>query len=171
MSAKKMLVVSLAKTNAVVGVATRRTAGAPPIEDLVGSALLTRIAGLESGVPVPVEELSVKETDYSEDVVRQPLAHVMDASGIPIVPSGTVSAIGTPGVTIQVTVSSAPPADKAVLVVIEAGPNREPLRFVAKTTLNAANTDVPIAGVPPGDHVVLASVDGFGTRLESKLFS
>ena len=171
MSAKKMLVVLLTKTNAVLGVATRRSAGAPPAGDLVGAALLARIPDVEAGVAVPVDELTVKEVAYSDDVVRQPLAHVVDTTGTVIATSSKVSAIGAPGVKITVTVAPAPPADRAVLVVVDGGASHDPLKFVAKTALNTAATDVAISGVPPGSHMVLASVDGYTPKLELKSFT
>src|SRR6185295_18221895 len=130
MSAKKMLVVLMSRTNAVLGVATRRTAGAPPIADLVGPALLARPVDQESGVAVPADELTVKEVDYSDDVVRQPLAHVVDSSGTVIAPTAKVTAVADPGLTIKVTVSPGPPADKTVLLVIDGGTNHDPLKFV-----------------------------------------
>ena len=171
MSAKKMLVVLLTKTNAVLGVATRRTPGAPPVGDLVGAALLARMPDQNTGVAVPADELSVKEVDYSDDVIRQPLVHIVDTSGTVNATASKVSGIGAPGLTIKVTVAPAPPADKNVLLVIDGGANHDPLKFVAKTTLNIADTEVPISGVPPGGHTVLASVDGYATKLDFKTFT
>jgi hypothetical protein len=171
MSAKKMLAVLLTRTNAVLGVATRRTPGAPPAADLVGAAMLVRTKNQESGVAVPADELTVKEVDYVEEAVRLPLAHVVDQSGVVFAPASAVSTIGTPGLTIKVTVAAAPPADCNVLVVVDGGPNRDPLKFIAKTTLNQVDTDVAIAGVPPGSHMVLASVDGYASKLEVKSFT
>jgi len=171
MSTRKMLVVLLTRTNAVLGVATRRTVGAPAADDLVGSALLVRITNEESSVAVPVDELTVKEVDYSDDVFRQPLAHVVDPTGTVIATSSAVSNIGTPGLTIKVKVSPVPPADRTVLVVVDGGGSHEPLKFIAKTIVNQAETEVAISGVPPGDHMVLASVDGYTPKLEVKHFS
>jgi hypothetical protein len=171
MNANKMLVVLLTKTNAVLGVATRRAAGAPPVADLVGAALLARMTDQEVSVAVPADELSIKEVDYSNDVVRQPRAHVVDASGTVVTPPVSVTGIGNSNLEVTVTISANPPADKTVLVVIDGGPNHPPLKFVGKTALNVATTHVPISGVPPGAHVVLASVDGYSSRLEVKNFA
>ena len=171
MSARKMLVVLITKTNAVIGAATRRTAGAPPVGDLVGPALVARMRDVEASVAVPADELSVKEVDYSDDVLRQPGAHIVDASGTVTAPSLKVSTIANTNTDVTVTVSTAPAADKTVLVVIDGGANQEPLKFVGKTVVNVTATVVPVSGVPPGTRVVLASVDGYATLLDDRVFN
>ena len=172
MTAKKMMVVTLAKTGAVLGAATRRTAGVPAVADLVGAGLLARLADEEAGVAVPVEELAVKEVDHSDDVFRDPRAHVVDASGTIVAPSLKVSMIGNTNLDVTVTVTPpTPAADKTVLVVVDKGANQESLKFVGKTVLNVAATVVPVSGIPPGDHVVLASVDGYTTLLDVCMFT
>lgn len=167
MSAKKMHVVMLTGTKAVLGAATRHAAGAIPVGDLVGPALLVRIDEDDS-IAVPADALTAKEVDYSAGVIRQPIGHVLDAAGAVVTPTSKVSAIGTPGLTIRVTVAAAPAADKLVEVVIDGG-NQDSLKFVTKTT-TSADTDVPISGVPPGAHVVLAAVEGYAPKFELKTF-
>jgi hypothetical protein len=171
MSTRKMLVVLLTKTNAVLGVATRRTAGVPPVAELVGGALLARTTQ-ESGVPVPADELTVKEVDYSDDVVRQPLAHIIDASGTVVAAVPKITAIANTTLAITLTVSAAPPADKTVVVVVDGGSSHDPLTFVGKTPVSATTTiSVPASGVPPGDHVVIASLDGYATFVAERPFT
>lgn len=168
MSAKKMLVVYLASTNAVLGVATRRAAGAPPVGDLVGNALPVRTPGKESGVAVAAENLAVKEVDYSDDVVRQPLAHGLDASGSVAPVTATISVAST-SLLVTLTLSTAAVADKSALVIVDAGATRDPLKFTAKTT--ATNTvTVPVSAVPPGLHDIFVSVDGYVPTIGSGSF-
>jgi hypothetical protein len=169
MSAKKMLVVHLARTNAVLGVATRRTAGVPPVGDLVGAALLARTTQ-ESGVAVAADELAVKEVDYSDDVVRQPMAHVVDASGAVVTAAQKVQSMTNSNLEVALTVSAAPAADKPVLIVIDGGANHDSLKFVGKTAA-AATFSVAVSGVPPGAHVVLASVDGYAPLVDTRTFT
>ncbi len=166
-----MLVVLLTRTNAVLGAATRRTPGAPPIAELVGDAFIARMRDVESSVAVPADELSVKEVEHNDDVLRQPQAYLVDASGMPMIASQSIASIGNSNTEVTVTVSSAPPADKAVVVVIDGGVNQPPLKFISKTVLNDTSVNVPVSGVPPGTHVVLASVDGYGTLLDDRAFT
>jgi len=169
MSTKKMLVVYLASTNAVVGVATRRTAGAPSAADLVGSGLPVRDSVVDSGVVVASDNLAVKEVDYAEDVIREPLAHGLDTSGQVVVVTPTISAINTSSTKVSFSVSSAV-ADKMAMVIVDLGANRDPLKFTTKT-LATSPVDVPVTGVPPGTHSVFVSVDGFVSALGSGSFS
>jgi hypothetical protein len=164
MSAKKMLVVSLKKTKAVLGVATRSTAGAPAIDELVGEGLVVRQHDGEASLVVPADDLEVKEVDYSDDVFLDPGANVVDASGSVVVPPRVTSVAAT-NVSVTVTVPPGVAAGKAVLVVIDGGPNQPPLKFSAATALNATATVVPVSGVPPGAHLVLGSVDGYASLL------
>jgi hypothetical protein len=164
-----MLVVYLASTNAVVGVATRRTAGAPPVEDLVGTGLPVRNATLDSGVIVAADNLAVKEVDYAEDVIREPLTHGLDASGQVVVVTPTIGTITCTSVKVSFVVTSTV-ADKTAVVIIDLGANRDPLKFTTKT-LALSPVDVPVTGVPPGTHNVFISVDGFVSALGSGSFS
>jgi hypothetical protein len=169
MSAKKMLVVYLASTNAVLGVATLRAAGAPPVGDLVGTALPVRTPGKESGVAVAAENLGVKEVEYSDDVVRQPLAHGLDSSGSVVPITGTITAASSTSLSVSISLSAVAIADKSALVIVDAGATRDPLKFTAKTT--ASNSvSVPVTGVPPGLHDVFVSVDGFAPTVASGSF-
>jgi hypothetical protein len=165
MSAKKMLVVTLAKTKAVLAAATHTAGSLPAVGDLVGDGLLARMNDSEAVVTVPPEELAVTEVDYSDDVFHDPRAHSLDASGTVVVPQNRISSINATSAKVTVTVQALPAADKAVLVVIDAGANHDPLKFVGKTALSVAGTDVAISGVPPGSHLVLASVDGYTSIL------
>lgn len=169
MSAKKMLVVYLASTNAVLGVATRRAAGAPPVGDLVGTALPVRTPGKESGVAVAAENLAVKEVDYSDDVVRQPLAHGLDASGSVAPITAPINGVASTSLVVTITLSTAAVADKSVLVIVDAGATRDPLKFTAKTTASAT-VSVPVSAVPPGLHDIFVSVDGFVPMIGSGSF-
>jgi hypothetical protein len=171
MNPKKMIVVLLTKTNAVLGVATRRAPGPPAVADLVGPGLLLRMTDEDATIAVPPDELSTKEVDYLEDVVRQPLGHVIDSSGTVVTPPINVSGISSTNLAVTVTVSAAPAADKTVLVVIDGGPNQPPLKFVAKTAQSVAATVVPISSVPPGERMILASVDGHAPRLQLHTYS
>lgn len=173
MTTKKMLVVTLAKTKAVLGAATRASKGQPTVGELVGAGLVTRLQ--DSSVMVPAEELEVKEVDYGDDVFRDPRAHIVDASGTVVGPLASVTAIVATNILVTVTVSTpltlpTVPADKTVLVVIDGGSNHDALKFFGKTALGVADTAVPISGVPPGTHLVLASVDGYGSLLSSGSF-
>jgi hypothetical protein len=172
MSAGKMLVVGLAKTKAVLAGATRTAGDIPAIGDLVGPGLLVRTKDDEATLMVPVEELEVKEVDFAEEVFHDPAAHTVDDRGMIAAASlGVVSANLANG-SINVVVAAGPvPADKNVLVVIDAGPNQEALRFSGITTLNQVSTSVPISGVPFGRHIVLASVNGYRSLVEPKDFT
>lgn len=169
MSTNKMLAVFLSKTNAVLGVATRHAAGTPAVADLVGAGLVTRTTQ-ETGVVVVADELGVKEVDYSDDVVRQPLAHVVDTGGGVVATTSKVTAITSSNLDVVLTLSPAAAADKAVLIVIDGGANHEPLRFAGKTVAGTSVT-VPIAGVPPGSHAVLGSVDGYASFVNEHTFT
>ncbi len=169
MTAKKMLVVYVTSTKAVLGVATRRAAGAPPVGDLVGTSLPVRVKTMESGVAVAAGDLSVKEVDYGDDVVRQPLKHGLDASDAVVLVSPTISGVSYASNEVTVTLSAVPPADKSVMIVVDAGANREPLRFSAKTTASAS-VAVPVSGVPPGSHDVFASVEGHVSFVDTASF-
>lgn len=172
MNAKKMLVVYLTGTKAVLGVATRRAAGAPPVADLVGTALPVRALSMESGVAVAAGDLSVKEVDYGGDVLRQPLNYSLDASGAVIVVTPTISGITGNSANIAITLSAPVAADKSVIVVVDAGASREPLKFAVKTTATSLSTvNVPVTGVPPGSHDVFASVEGYVSALGTGSFS
>ena len=169
MSAKKMLVVYVASTNAVLGVATRRAAGVPPVGDLVGTALPVRTPGKESGVAVAAENLAVKEVDYSDDVVRQPLAHGLDASGSIAPITATISGVASTSLLVSITLSTAAVADKSALVIVDAGATRDPLKFTAKTNATAT-VSVPVSAVPPGLHDIFVSVDGYVPMIASGSF-
>jgi hypothetical protein len=169
MSARKMLVIYLAATHAVLGVATRKRAGAPPLADLVGDALIARSA-LVGDIAVPADVLAVKEVDYSEEVIRQPLLHGLDQNGVAVPAPSSVTALTATSAVLTLTLGSAASADKAVLVVIDGGVGQGALRFGAKT-LASTTVSVPISGVSPGAHVVLASVDGFAPLLASATFT
>ena len=168
---KKMLVVTLAKTSAVLAAASRRASGVPAVAELVGDGLLARVTASEESLVVPAAELEVKEVDHSDEVFRTPRAHVVDSSGTIVVSANVVNAISAAG--LNVTVTLAPPAaaaDKSVVLIIDAGPNAVPLKFVGKTVLNSASAVIPVSGVPPGAHLVLASVEGYNSRLEVENF-
>jgi hypothetical protein len=175
MTAKKMLVVVLSRTGAVLGAATRSTPGVPAVGDLVGDGLVARRRNSEASVVIPPEDLEVKEVDYSDDVLHDPRAHVVDASGSVAAPAYRIASITSTNTGVTVTVDTGSPAvvapDKTVLVVIDGGPNQGPLKFSGKTALNVAATLVPVSGVPPGIHMVLASVDGYASRLRAHTFS
>jgi hypothetical protein len=161
MSAKKMLVLVMTKTKAVLGAATRSAGGAPVIEDFVGPGLMVRMKDDEPSLTVPAEELEVKEVDYSDGVFRDPMAHALDESGTISVPSNSVASIA--GTNVDVTLTLASPAiaaDKNVLVVIDAGPNLDPLKFTGKTVAGSTTVKLPVVGVPPDVHPVFASVEG-----------
>jgi hypothetical protein len=167
MSARKMLVVALAKTNAVLAAATRTAGGIPAIDELVGRGLVVRMKNGEAIVTIPAEELEVKEVDYSDDVFHDPAAHTIDDSGLIVAPSLRVQSANPTNGAIAVTVDAGPiPADKIVLVVIDAGPNKDALKFSGITTLNQLTTQVAVSGVPVGKHIVLASVDGYTSLVE-----
>lgn len=162
MSAKKMLVVMVAKTKAVLGVATRTAGGLPAAQELVGPGLLTRSKDSEVTLAVPVEELEVKEFEYSDGVFRDPASHTVDDTGTIVAPSLRVKSIDSTNAQVTVKLDAGPvAADKAILIVIDAGPNYPPFKFEGKTALNILDTIVPITGVPPDTHPVFASVDGY----------
>lgn len=168
---RKMLVVTLAKTSAVLAAASRRASGVPAVAELVGEGLLARVTGSEESLAVPAGELEVKEVDHSDEVFRTPRAHVVDSSGTIVVSTNLVSGIAAGGLNVTVTMSPPPAAaDKSVVLIIDAGPNAAPLKFVGKTVLNTATAAIPVSGVPPGAHLVLASVDGYNARLEVESF-
>ena len=169
MSARKMLVVVLNKTNAVVGVATRRSAGVPAVTDLAGSGLLLRVADQDAMIAVAADELVVKEVDYSEDVVRQPFGYVLNAGGAVIAPSVKVSGTVTTISTVSVNLSAAQP-DKDVVLIIDVGSGQKPLKFTGKAGA-ASPVIVPVSGVAAGTHLILATVDGCAPRLEAKNFT
>jgi hypothetical protein len=169
MSAKKMLVVYMAGTNAVIGVATRRAAGAPTVADLVGAGLPVRSPTSEAGVAVPADNLAVKEVDYSDDAVRQPLLHGLDTSGAVVQITPTISSVTCTSTKITINLSPAVAADKMAIVIVDAGPNRAPLKFTAKTVA-ATTVDVTVTGVPPGTHDVFASVDGYVSKVDTGSF-
>jgi hypothetical protein len=168
MSARKMLIVTLTKTNGVLAVATRvGGAGLPAPADLVGDGLLARVQDDEGVVMIPTEELAVQEVDYNEEVIRTPLTHTVDPSGMVTVPAQGMKSVspGASKVTVKVNPAPAPPtvpAGKAVVVVIDAGATLGPLKFFGSTAADTTDTDIPISGVPQGSHLVLASVDGYG---------
>jgi hypothetical protein len=166
MTPKKMLVVYLSSTKAVVGATSRRAAGAPAATDLVGPALLIRGTEMEAGVAIAASDLAVKEVDLSDDVFRQPLNHGLDSSDsvVAVAPAITNIACSNAGVTL--TLSANAVADKSAVVVIDAGANRDPLKFTVKTTATNSVT-VPVNGVPTGSHDVFASVEGFASFLDN----
>jgi len=169
MTARKMLVVHLLATNVVLGVATRKTPGAPPVGDLVGDAFVAR-SPQDVGIAVPAALLGVKEVDYSDEVVVQPTAHGLDATGAVAALAAKVSAVAADGVQVKLTLSPAPPVDKAAQVLIDGGAGQAALLFNAKTQASTS-LDVPVSGVSPGSHVVLASVDGFAPCLATVTFT
>jgi hypothetical protein len=134
----------------------------------VGAALPVRAKDMEAGASVAAADLSVKEVDYSDDVFRQPLKHGLDASDAVVLVTPTVTP-SVSGSDVVLTMSPAPAADKAAIVVIDAGSNREPLKFTAKTT-TLGTLNVPVTGVPPGAHDILASVDGYVSMVKSGTF-
>jgi len=172
MSVDKMLVVTLAATGGVLGAATRRSTGAPPAADLVGAGLLVRLKDSEASVTVLVSELAVKEVESNDEVFRNPLAHVVNDSDALIAVPTRIASITADSVEVMVTLPGTPavPPDKAVVVVIDAGPNDDPLKFVGKTAAGVNDTKLPISGVPPGAHLVLASVAGYGSAIDIGTF-
>jgi hypothetical protein len=171
---RKMLVVTFAKTKAVLAAASRRASGVPAAEELVGGGLVARTADEELSLLVPAAELEVKEVDYKDDVFRDPRQYQIDDAGEPTVPTfriDTVSvAAGAVTVTVQADAVPTVPAGKAVVVVIDAGPNSPPLKFSGATTLNTKPTVVPVNGVPLGNRLVLATVDGYTSLLSVGTF-
>jgi len=163
MNPKKMLVVYLTGTKAVLGVASRRAAGAPAVDELVGAALPLRASGMDAGVAVAAADLAVKEVDFAGDVFRQPLNHGLDDNDGVVLATSTLSASYASS-KVTITLTPATVADKAALVVIDVGANREPLKFSAKTTTSGTLV-VPVTGVPSGSHDVLISVDGYPSLL------
>jgi hypothetical protein len=167
-----MLVVTIARTKAILAAATRTASGPPAVDELVGDGLYVRSEGTDNGVLVPVSELEVKELDISDLVFRSPLTYVVDASNVALAPSLQVHDISFTSPKITVTVDgTAVPADKSVLVLIDRGPNQQPLTLTSKTTLNAQDTQISVSGVSGGNHVVLATVEGYGTLVKKILFS
>jgi hypothetical protein len=162
-----MLVMTLARTRAVLGGASRQATGVPTVEEMVGPGFLARTQDEEVSLLVPAADLEVKEVDYSDEAFRNPLAHVVDGSGTLVAASNRVSAVAATSVKVTVTLAPAPTAaDKDVVVIIDAGPGRDALKFVGKTVATVATVEVPISGVPPGERMVLASADGYNSRLE-----
>jgi hypothetical protein len=98
------------------------------------------------------------------------MAHIVDASGSVVVAPQRVSSMAATNVTVTLTLSVAAAADKAVLIVIDGGANQAPLKFAAKTV---ASTSIPVSvsGVPPGSHVMLASVDGYAPNIDVGTFT
>lgn len=165
MSAKKMLVVTLAKTKGVLAGVTQSGAAVPPVADLVGPGLLIRKRDSELGVVVPVEELEVSEVDFNDEVFRQPLVHIGgDTATVPGQLILTV-AVGSGKVTVTVQSASPVPDARAVLVVIDAGPNQDPVRLTGRTAAGVATIDFSISGIT-GTHLVLASVEGYASKAE-----
>lgn len=163
----KMLVMTLAKTRAVLGGASRTASGVPTVAELVGPGFVARKQDEDVSLLVPAGELEVKEVDYSAEAFRNPLAHVVDNNGTLVAASNLVSAVTPTPIKITVTLAPAPTAaDKDVLVFIDAGPGREALKFVGKTVAAVATVSVTISGVPSGDRLILASADGYNSRLE-----
>lgn len=169
MNAKKLLVVYLNSTKAVLGVVARRAAGEPPVADLVGAALPLRAKDKESGVAIAAGELGVKEVDYGDVVVRLPLSHGLDTSGAVVLVAATISTVAATGTKVTLTVTPAVAADKSAMVVIDAGANREPLKFTTKTTAGTA-IEVPVTGVPTGSREVFVSVEGYVSRFHTGSF-
>jgi hypothetical protein len=171
MSAKKVLLVSLVKTKAVLGAATRTAAGLPEIDELVGDGLMVRETGGDNGVPVPPEELKVTETDFNEGVFREPLTYSLDASGMLVATSDSISDITAPAGKVKVVFLAAAAADdKAVLVIIETGSGQAPLKFFGKTIAGSTSVDIPVSGVPMGSRVTFASADGYASFCKSVTF-
>jgi hypothetical protein len=167
-----MLVVTVAKTHAVLAAASRGASGAPPVAELVGEALIARMADSEQLLRVPAETLEVKEVDRSDDVFRDPHAYVVDTSGTLVVSANVVDKIQkSSAVDVTITLKPAPLApDKDVVLLIDAGASSDPLRFVAKTVLNQAAVKITVSGVPAGAHLALASADGYNALLEELTF-
>jgi hypothetical protein len=176
MTAKKMLVVTLAKTGAVLAAVTRSAPGAALARELLPDGLLLRqrdVLDAEGGLLLPPEDLDVKEVDFSAAVFRNPRGHVLDASGAVTAPQHIVKTMTPSATKVTVTVGSGSvqmPADKPVVVVIDGGPNGPALRFFGKTAFNVAATEVPVSGVPTGTRAIIASVDGFGALLDEHSF-
>jgi hypothetical protein len=168
---KKMLVVTVARTQAVLAAASRQASGVLPAADLVGPGFLARTKDSEETLLVPAADLEVKEVDYRDDVFRTPLAHVVDDQGAIALSPNVVNQVSfaSSKVTVQLLPAAAA-ADKDVVVIVDAGSNRDPLKFVGKTVANAGSVDVPVSGVPPGNHLVLASVAGYNSRVEVLTF-
>jgi hypothetical protein len=171
MTVKKMLVVTLNDTKGVVCAVTRTASGAPPAEDLVGAGLLMRTQDKDNTVTVPATDLKVTEVDYTEDVLRNPLSHVLDDTTQTIFASSSKvtqvdHASGSP--TVNVTILPAV-GGKSVLVLVDAGASREPIKAVASSDPSGV-TKVPVSGVPAGDHLILASADGYAGLLAVKPF-
>ena len=170
---KKMLVVTLAKTKAVLAAASRGASGVPSVEELVGEGLVARMADEEEVLQVPAEILEVKEVDRSDDVFRNPRAYVVDSSGTLVVSANVVDKIEKLAAGVEVTITLKPPApaaDKDVVLLVDAGATSEPLRFVGKTVLDQAPVKIVVSGVPPGDHLALASADGYNALLKVLTF-
>jgi len=159
MSARKMLVVVIDKTKVVVGAAARRMAGVPAVADLVGPGLLLRMKGEDSWVQVPADELIVKEVDYRDDVVRQPLGHVLDATGSVVTPTLQVTQLNATSSEVTVKVFPVPQVEKTVLVLIDGGPGQPPVKLVGKTAAGVDTTKFAVSGLPSGEHLIIATVD------------
>lgn len=171
MTAKKMQVVVLAKTRAVLGGASRTRSGAATVDELAAGGLVARLKDKETSVLVPPEELEVKEVDHTDDVFRDPLAYLVDASDALATAPHKITTVAATSSKVTLTLGTAAPAgDKNVLVVIDAGPNLPPLKFAGKTSLGSSTVAVNVSGVPHGFHLVLASVDGYSSKLDEKAF-
>jgi hypothetical protein len=157
-----MLVIRLAKTKAVLAAATHTAAAVPAAADLVGTGLLARTTGLDISMTVPAEALEVKEADYTEDVFRRPLTFALDDSGNVLQVANVITGVGAGVGTVTVTLAATVTPDKAMLVVVDAGPNYPPQIASGKTPSGGGPVALPVS-VPPGQHLVLASVDGFVT--------
>ena len=173
-----MLVVTLAKTRAVLAAVSRGASGLPAVEELVGEGLVARMAGKEEVLRVPADSLEVQEVDRTDDVFRGPHAYVVDAGGTLAASSNVLlditlnAASSTSGR--EVTVTLSPPATapgKDVVLLIDAGASSEPLRFVGKTVANGALVKIAVSGVPAGGHLALASADGYNAMLKVLTFS
>jgi hypothetical protein len=169
MSTRKMLAVYLLATHGVLGVATRKAPGPPPVGDLVGDAFLARTP-TDTGIAVPAELLGVKEVDYADEVIAQPAAHGLDDQNAIVALAGQVSTVTGTTAQLSLVLSVAAAADKAVQVVIDAGAGQATLRFTTKTTASTA-VALTVNGVSPGSHVVLASVEGYAPFLGAVSFA
>jgi len=173
MTPKKMLVLTLAKTNAVLAAATRKAgAGEPSVDQLAAGGLVARTPDGQATLTIPAEELAAKEVDYLDDVFRAPHGYLVDASGaLSSAAPNKVNDISRSGANIKIDlVPAAAAADKSVLVIVDGGPNVDPLKFSGKTVLGATSVELQVSGIPAGSHLVLASVDGYASRMEVQSF-
>lgn len=164
MSAKKMLVITLAKTHAVLAAVTRGASGPPKVEDLVGEGLLVRMTDREETVSIPAADLEVKEVEYVDDVFQDPLARAIDASGTIVVPTHGMATTGValPSITVAVNAPNVS-SDKAVMVVVDASPGRDVLKRSGTILAGTVSTTLTTNDVPSGTHLVFASVEGEGS--------